>query len=325
MGARLIGDHADLPSGERPVVSNELTEGATPQMDVSPAVVLDRATLTMLAGPDAGAILALESPEVVLGRTLEAPLRIDEPSVSRWHAVITCSRRGVYTLEDLGSKNGTYVGGKRIRVSTLHSGDRIHLGPTCALRFSIVDETEEAAQRQLYELAMRDSLTAVSNRRCLMERLHSEVSQARRDGGALSVLLLDIDHFKAVNDTFGHLAGDRVLCAMSAACAAAVRTGDIFARYGGEEFAVVARDADLADALRLAERLCALMRSLRVEAAGRTIPVTMSIGVASLSECPPDASPADLLARADHRLYEAKSGGRDRACGADAIPPVRAP
>jgi two-component system cell cycle response regulator len=278
---------------------------------------MDRATLTVLTGPDAGAVFSLESAEVVLGRGSDATLRFDEPTVSRRHAAIRCPGRGVYLIEDLDSLNGTYVGGVLTHSAPLRSGDRVQLGGACTLRFAIVDAQEEAAGRRSRELSTRDSLTAAGNRRCLFEKLASEISRARREKRALSVLLLDVDHFKVINDTFGHLAGDRVLCAMSVACSEALRAGDLFARYGGEEFAVVAREADLAEAIVLAERLRGVTRELPVEVGGGPISFTVSIGVASLSECPPDADALALVARADERLYAAKAAGRDAVCGAD--------
>jgi two-component system cell cycle response regulator len=317
MDKRAAGNRDDLASGERIAASKEPWDDATPQAPVFPAILMDRATLTMLSGPDAGAVFALQSPEVVLGRDADAGLRLDEPTVSRRHAVIRCLGRGIYTIEDLDSRNGTFVRGQSIHSTPLNSGDRVQLADGCAFRFAILDEAEESAQRRLYESAMRDALTLVSNRRYFFERLRSELSHARRERRALSVLLLDIDHFKVVNDTFGHLAGDRALCAISTGCVGAVRAGDLFARYGGEEFAVIARDADLTEAVALAERLRRLVRDLRIEAGREGISLTVSIGVAALSECGPEVEPSTLFARADRRLYSAKTGGRDRVCGVD--------
>src|SRR5437899_50908 len=131
MGSRMTGDRPDLASGERIVARDPFSDGATPQMAVSPTVVLDRATLTMLAGPEAGAVFALASAEVVLGRGIDAMLRFDEPSVSRLHAKITHMGRDAYRIEDLDSTNGTYVGGRLIHSVMLHSGDRIQLGGAC--------------------------------------------------------------------------------------------------------------------------------------------------------------------------------------------------
>jgi two-component system cell cycle response regulator len=308
-------------SGVRPIFDDSPPTGATPQMFVFPAVICpDRATLTMIGGPETGAVFALESNETVLGRGAEANLRFDEPSVSRCHARITCGGPGSYFLEDLGSTNGTYVGGRPVRRSALRSGDRVQLGRECVFRFAIVDETEESFQRRLYESSMRDSLTSVGNRRCLFERLVSELTHARREKQSLSLLVLDVDRFKLLNDTFGHLAGDQALRAIGMRGSQVVRAGDLFARYGGEEFAVIARDADHEEAVALAERMRRAIAELRVEVGSGAISFTVSIGVVSLSECESGADGLALFARADARLYAAKLAGRDRVCSTDEVP-----
>jgi diguanylate cyclase (GGDEF)-like protein len=309
-----------VPSSETPegIPSVQVPTGVTPQMSFSPDLICpDRATLTMISGPEVGAVFALESSEVVLGRGSEASLRIDEPSVSRSHARITFSGPGSYAIEDLGSTNGTFVGGRPVKRAALDSGDRVQIGRECVFRFAIVDETEESFQRRMYESSMRDPLTNIANRRCLFERLVSELAHARREKCPLSLLLLDVDRFKIINDTFGHLAGDQVLRAIGMRGPQVVRGGDLFARYGGEEFAVIARAADPGEALALAERLRKAIGELRVEVGSGAISFTASIGVVSLSECSPDGDGLELFARADARLYAAKVGGRDRVCAAD--------
>jgi two-component system cell cycle response regulator len=338
MGTRRPGDQgtsappslASTPtSGVRAASEEPPPSGATPQVSVSAAVLLDRATLTMLTGPDTGAVTALGRAEVMLGRGAEATVCIDEPSVSRRHAKVTLLDRGVYLIEDLGSTNGTYVAGRRIHRAVLRSGDRIQLGRECTFRFAVVDQTEESLQRMLYEASTRDCLTGVANRRCLFERLVVELAHARRWERPLSFLLLDVDHFKIINDTFGHLAGDRVLSAIGTRGAQVVRAGDLFARYGGEEFAVIARDADRAEALLLAERLRSASSELRIEVGGAALAVTVSIGVVSLSEIDTDSDGLALFARADARLYLAKRAGRDRVWATDdplpSLPPEKPP
>jgi two-component system cell cycle response regulator len=302
-----------LTSGVRSIAKELLPTGATPQMAVSSEFILDRATLTMFAGPDIGAVFALGSPEIVLGRGVEATVQLDEPSVSRCHAKISRMGPDSYVIEDLGSTNGTYVGGRRIRSATLQSGDRVQLGRECVFRFAVVDESEESLQRRLYERSMRDELTGVGNRRCLFERLASELAHARREKRALSLLFLDVDHFKVINDTFGHIVGDRTLRAISARCEEVVRGGDLFARYGGEEFAVIARDADHAEALVLAERLRVAIAEVRVETQSGAISVTVSIGLVSLSESDASSDGLALIARADARLYAAMADATEFA------------
>lgn len=307
--------------GPNTVGAGALEDEKTPTVFVSSAFRLDRATLTMVAGPQMGAVLGIRENEVLLGRGADATFSVDEPSVSRRHARLALTETGEYRIEDLGSTNGTYVDGRAIHQTVLHTGDRVQLGRVCAFRFAIVDEGEESLQRRLYEASTRDALTGVANRRCLVEGLVVELAYARRKKRPLSLLLLDIDHFKGVNDTFGHLVGDHVLQAIGKRGTEVVRAGDLFARYGGEEFAVIARETDHAQALLLAERLRAAIGELRVEAGDGSVAVTISIGVVSLAETDPESDELALFARADARLYLAKRAGRNRVWATDDPPP----
>lgn len=162
-------------------------------------------------------------------------------------------------------------------------------------------------------LAANDSLTGLSNRRTLMELGVNECRRAQRFGHPLSVLVVDIDLFKAVNDDWGHLAGDRVICAVAQACRARTRQGvDTVARYGGEEFVLVLPETDTAEALRLAESLRDAVAALQVVVndTGGTARVTVSIGVATLRQGD-DRSFEDLVNQADKALYQAKETGRN--------------
>jgi two-component system cell cycle response regulator len=291
----------------------------------------DRATLMVLAGVGEGATFTLEHDVTVLGRGTNATIVVDDASVSRRHARITRSADGAYAIEDLGSTNGTFVAGRRVQRAPLTSGERVQLGRESVFRFAIVDEAEESLQRRLYESSLRDGLTALANRRCLFERLRTEIWHARREHKRLALLMIDVDHFKSVNDRFGHQAGDAVLRAIAQAGSRTLRGGDLFARYGGEELAVVARDAGTMEAATLAERLRAAIAELRVEVGNGAIGVTVSIGLAVLGECGEDDTrdAADggegLVARADARLYEAKRAGRNRVCSLSTLPPEAAP
>jgi two-component system cell cycle response regulator len=290
-----------------------LPRSDTPETMVLSAIVrADRGTLTVIAGPSAGATLTLENGETILGRDPSCAVMVDDPSVSRRHARITRDERAHHFVEDLGSTNGTFVSGRRVRRAALCTGDRLQLGRDTIYRFAVVDREEEEFQRRLYEASMRDTLTELPNRRTLLERLAGEVAHAERTGGELGVLMIDIDHFKSINDKHGHLAGDDVLRAISHAGAEALRAGDVFARYGGEEFVVLARDADKGEATTLAERLRACIAGAQVEIGRVAVQVTVSIGVAVLSECERGEDGHPLLARADARLYRAKLSGRNR-------------
>jgi two-component system cell cycle response regulator len=273
----------------------------------------DRATLTLFSGPGAGATFRVTDAQTTLGRSNRASIPIDEISVSRIHARITREGDGRYGIEDLDSTNGTFVSGRRVVTrEDLRSGDRIQLGRQCVFRFAIVDEIEDAMQRRLYETANRDPLTGLLNRHSLFERLAAEASHAIEVGADLALVMIDVDHFKRVNDTFGHAAGDQALCAIALAGSQGLRGGDVLARYGGEELALVAPGANKSAATRIAERFRQGIAELRVEVGGGAIALTVSLGVALLSECPCWTSSLDLVALADARLYAAKREGRNR-------------
>jgi diguanylate cyclase (GGDEF)-like protein len=295
------------------------TERATdPAMAVvDPAPGQDRATLTVLAGINAGQVYALDGTDHVIGRGTEADVWVEDGGVSRRHARITCRTDGRYFIEDLGSTNGTFVDSQRITVCEIRPGDRIQVGPQITLRFQISDDAEEALQRRLYESSTRDALTRVYNRKYFTERLTAEIAYSRRHRVKLAVLMLDLDDFKATNDTYGHLAGDMVLRLVSAQMQRLIRMEDLLARWGGEEFVILARATGKTEALRLAERIRDAIAALDIQiATDRTIHCTVSVGIASLPDVP-DGGPNEIIALADARLYRAKASGKNRVCGED--------
>ncbi|MBI5137574.1 MAG: diguanylate cyclase [Nitrospirae bacterium] len=189
----------------------------------------------------------------------------------------------------------------------------------------IRDITErKRMERELERLAITDGLTQLHNRAHLDARLREECARANRHGIALALMILDIDHFKSVNDTHGHQAGDACLSALARAILAIVRTSDIAARYGGEEFAIVMPHTDADGALTLAERLRAAAEGLEVPVdGGATIRRTLSIGVAQLDPFG-RMTPEDLIRAADQALYAAKEAGRNRVMLAGHAPEVHA-
>lgn len=273
------------------------------------------AQLTLLTGSEAGRAFTLPLGITIIGRADGLPFRLDDPGVSWEHARLSVSDGGAAVIEDLGSTNGSWVGERRLEVVErveLRSGDRIRLGGSVALSFAILDSEAERMTRQLYESSMRDALTQAYNRRHFDERLASEVAYSRRHATALAVVLFDVDHFKQVNDSQGHLAGDRVLRDIAQLVSRTIRREDVLARFGGEEFVVIVRGIDRAGVGRLAERLRASIESANVGGCG----VTISLGHASLDEMlDGDRSGERLLQMADARLYRAKSAGRNRTCG----------
>lgn len=269
-----------------------------------------RAVLTVLSGPKTGLVVEVPMLGLEVGRALEPSLGDD--SLSRRHARFFPLLGAVF-VEDLHSTNGTYVEGQRIQEPTrLTDGARVQLGRSTLLRFALRDEAELVMSQRLYESMSRDALTGLYNRAFLDERLVSELAFARRHGTPLAVLFVDADHFKRVNDTHGHAAGDEVLRALGKYLGQAMRTEDVAARYGGEEFVLVLRGIDEAGVRTVAERVRASIEKLWIEHGGVHIPVTVSIGVAIHSPARAHAGVAQLLAAADGALYRAKADGRNR-------------
>jgi two-component system cell cycle response regulator len=274
-----------------------------------------RALLTIVNGPNLGRVYSVRDGDTALGRGKEAHVRIDDAGASRVHARIVVEL-GKYFLEDLHSTNGTFVAGRRIERVELASGDRIHLGPNIVMSFAVLDAQAERLAHQLYESSVRDPLTRTHNRRYLVERLASEIAYAKRHTTRLALILFDLDHFKRVNDTYGHLAGDDVLRDVSAMVTRLIRTEDLFARFGGEEFIILVRGISHANVGRFAERVRAAVERLEIASEATLLKVTVSIGFASLEEiADKERSPDALMRLADERLYRAKTDGRNRVCG----------
>ncbi|MGO8992014.1 MAG: GGDEF domain-containing protein [Polyangiaceae bacterium] len=272
----------------------------------------DRAILTVLTGLNAGQVFTLDSDETSIGRGREAGVRIDDVGMSRAHSRIVRTLDGKFVVEDLGSTNGTFVAGSKVERAELHTGDRLQVGPNVVLRFAILDAAEEQLAHQLYEASTKDGLTKVYNRKYFVERMAAEVAYAHRHKSQLSVILFDLDHFKKVNDTHGHLAGDVVLRVVAAQVQKTIRTEDVLARYGGEEFAILVRGIAHPNSARFGERVRKAVERLSIPWEQLQIKATISIGVSSLSELPETATGDVLLHLADERLYKAKSSGRNR-------------
>jgi two-component system cell cycle response regulator len=271
----------------------------------------DRPFLIVIGGGTTGQMYALQENEVIIGRARSSTIRLDDDGVSRSHAKLTCHGSEVH-IEDLGSANGTFVNWEAV-VSRrpLKDGDKITLGSVTILKFTHNDDVDESFHRRMFEAALRDGLTNAYNKRYFTERIAKELAYARRHGAPLSLIMLDIDHFKSVNDTFGHPAGDAVLIQLSSVALATLRTEDVFARYGGEEFAVLCRGVDVKDAAIVADRLREWVGAMRTRHDGREVAVTLSLGVAGYPDIDAE-NPEQLITAADEALFEAKRDGRNR-------------
>jgi diguanylate cyclase (GGDEF)-like protein len=224
-----------------------------------------------------------------------------------------------------GADKGRYlqVGAAAIRDTHAElSGTVVTLRDTTAEREAEIALLEaqqrlQQANEELDRMAHTDALTGLANRRLLLMRIDEEIARAQRSGSPLALLMIDLDHFKRVNDRHGHLAGDAVLAAAGMALRALKRPSDVAARYGGEELALLVPDADRAAAGAVAARVRRMLGELvHRDAGGAEFRVTASVGVAVLGDEVSDAS--SLIARADAALYGAKDAGRDRVCIATA-------
>ena len=289
-------------------------EDVTQEVMVPPSVRPKRNALTLhvLKGPRVGEVLVVDRDVMVLGRGDDADIRIQDPSLSRMHVRFTRVGGDGLTITDLESMNGTLVESTRLEgTRRLRTGELITLG-NVIVRFAIQDAEEVQVSRDLFEAAVRDRLTGLYNRGYFDDRLGAEFAFTRRHQTALAVLLIDLDHFKQVNDLHGHLIGDEVLKAAASKIRDSLRAEDLAARYGGEEFVVLARGTDAGGAQVLGQRLRTRIALCEVSGAQGPVKVTASIGVAVARKDVPFASPAELLGAADAALYEAKSKGRNQ-------------
>lgn len=277
------------------------------------AATRDRAYLMLLTGPDTGRIHRIEGGEHTVGRSTRADVQLDDDSISRMHAKVTLIGDEV-VVEDLGSVNGTFVNGERCSLRKLVDGDKIRIGDTTILKFGIHDQLDEQFQQRLYHAALRDDLTQAYNKKYLLDHLAKELRYAVRHQTPLSLVMLDIDHFKALNDTHGHVAGDAILAQLGSTVLSVLRAEDLFARFGGEEFCVAARGINLAQAQLLAERLRQMIATKTFHAAGHSLRITASFGVATLHGAM--NTPTALIEAADAALYRAKNAGRNQVAAA---------
>jgi two-component system cell cycle response regulator len=291
---------------------HEPTWTALPRL---PSTSKEHAFLLVLSGPQLGAIYPLQAEhELTIGRRDDADILLADEGISRRHATLRVD--GEHALvKDLGSANGTYVDGARVQEAILSNGSRVHIGLQTVLKFIWADDLEAEYQRKLVEGALQDPLTGLYNRRLLEDRLGSELAAAKRHGRLVSVLMVDIDLFKSVNDRYGHLAGDEALRMVARTLRATIRKEDFVARFGGEEFVVIARETALDGARLLGERIRHAVERSRCVWQDQELSVTVSVGVtvsAQPAEFVPGQTERELIDGADRALYRAKQDGRNR-------------
>ncbi|MBN1607520.1 MAG: diguanylate cyclase [Polyangiaceae bacterium] len=282
---------------------------------LSQPTATDRHLLVGVHGQAMGQVVQVVGTVFLVGRQQNSELCLRDSGVSRRHALLRWNGSG-YDLEDQGSGNGTYVNGERTTVRTLQDGDIVQFGPNVVFRYSVTDANQEAMLHHLYETSVSDPLTGAHNREHMNMRLAEEVSYAKRHNTGLALIMFDLDHFKRVNDTYGHLAGDRVLVALVQKVSGQIRGEDLLARFGGEEFVILLRTTDLFQAANVAERIRQSVERMSIEYEGQRIRVTVSLGCATL-DCCDEPSVQELIAAADRRLYAAKRAGRNRVVASD--------
>jgi diguanylate cyclase (GGDEF)-like protein len=271
-------------------------------------------------GPSMGCRYPLRDRQLLLGRGDESDIKLQDHSVSRKHAKIEPSAEGYY-VQDLQSTNGTFVNDRQIDgPSLLQDGDYLRVG-NCIYRYLAGGNIEAEYHEEIYRLTILDGLTQIHNQRYLSEFLDREVARSQRHGRPLSLLMFDIDRFKSINDSFGHLCGDFVLRELAGVVKSSVRKEDLFARYGGEEFVLVLVETPHEEATAVAERLRETIAEHPFRFEATPVRLTISIGVSSTSGDPP-VSPAELLKTADERLYQAKRAGRNKVVSAATPEPV---
>jgi len=256
----------------------------------------------------AGRCIKLDRLPLRLGRDPDNELVLADDGVSRRHARIE-EREGRMLLMDVGSTNGTLLNDAELSgIAVLHTGDRIQVGSTI-FKYLSASDLEAALHEQIFSNATTDALTGLRSKRHLTDELGREFSRARRYNRPFSMLMIDIDHFKAVNDQYGHQVGDVTLRAVAGNIMSCLHSDALAARYGGEEFVVVLLETKLEEAVVVAERIRQAISELIVSYREASLQVTVSIGCAEYGHG--DDNEIRLFERADQRMYAAKQAGRN--------------
>ena len=246
---------------------------------------------------------------MTIGRGPVNDLVLDLDDVSRQHARFFAESGG-WSVEDLGSTNGTQVNGAPIKgLVQLRNGDLVKVG-RAIFKYIAGGNIEALFHEEIYQLTVSDGLTKVPNKRYLLDFLDREIARAARYGSPLTAVMMDIDHFKKLNDTYGHLAGDEVLARLAGGISASIRREQLFARYGGEEFCLVLPELEPAQVEGLCEAVRRSVEGYKFVFTEGTAQVTVSLGAASFEE---GMNRASLLEAADAQLYHAKRRGRNQA------------
>jgi len=260
-------------------------------------------------GPGMGARYTLGELPLIVGRGNDSDIRINDHSVSRRHARIQPGAEGYYAV-DLQSTNGTYVNDHPASMCKLKDGDYLRIG-NCIYRFLMGGNVETEYHEEIYRLTIIDALTDIHNKRYFIEFLDRELARSSRYARPLSLVMIDLDKFRSINEQLGHLGGDFTLREIAARIRGNIRKEELFSRYGGEEFAIVLPETNREGATLLAERLSKAISQTPFHYEDKTYNVTISAGIAT-TVGEKGITPPELIRRADEKLYQAKNEGRNR-------------
>jgi diguanylate cyclase (GGDEF)-like protein len=285
----------------------------SPIESIDPITARVTPALLVIAGPQIGRSFPLEKEEFMIGRAEQSDLIVEDDLVSRHPCKLVNLKEGTL-LVDLARTNGTLVNGHRTDRTPLKEGDQIQVGSSTILKFHHQEEVQRKFLAELYDAATKDFLTGVYNKKFFMDRLNAEFSFIQRTEGQLSIIVADLDHFKKVNDTYGHLAGDLALKKVAFHLVQNTRKHDMVARFGGEEFVIFMRECDNAQAKTLAEHLRQGVSMLPIEFNGNHFKVTISMGIATVDKSTRQQFKTfeSVIDSADAKLYTAKMQGRNK-------------
>lgn len=275
------------------------------------------ACLVVVRGVGTGNKILLNRQETTIGRADDVDVRLAKAGVSRRHAVVHQLGEEQFRLKDLQSTNGTFVNAERIEEAVLKDQDLIAIGES-RLKFIAANSPEQPYYEELYCQAQLDKALQIYNKHYFLTRLDEELRRHQRMDGALSLILMDVDHFKRLNDTYGHLAGDAALVRLAELTKQRLRETDVLCRYGGEEFGIILAQTELQQACAIAEDIRQLVAAVPVHHADTVIDMTISLGISSHTPAEPKASREALIVQADKALYSAKQAGRNRVAVFDA-------
>jgi two-component system cell cycle response regulator len=260
-------------------------------------------------GKGVGRRIPIENELLTLGRGSTNDIALDFDNVSRFHAEIH-RKNDHYTILDKGSTNGTYVNDRLVtKERLLNSGDLIKVGSSI-FKFISGNDIEGLYFEEIYRMTIIDGLTEIHNKRYLLEFLEREMARCQRYKRPMSLIMFDVDHFKKINDTHGHIAGDYVLRRLAFLINDKIRKEELFARYGGEEFVIVMPESAVDRAFTFAEKARELIMASEFTFDGAEIPVTISLGVGEMAIA--HTATLDFIQSVDQALYAAKRGGRNR-------------